>query len=71
MIIQRTLDFGNWDEIRWLFQVYGAERIRLFLRQLGERSLKPPTFNYWQKLLRIRKWTRSPLEIPKGELWKF
>ena len=71
LIIQRTLEYGDWDEIRWLFQVYGAVRIRKFLRQLGERSLRPPTFNYWRLLMRIRKWEHSPFETPKGELWKF
>lgn len=71
LIIQRTLEYGDWDELRWLFQVYGAKRIRKFIRLLGERSLRPPTFNYWRKLLRIRKWEHSPFETPKGELWKF
>ncbi len=44
LIIQRTLEFGDWNEIRWLFQVYKRERIRRFLRQHGERWLKPVTF---------------------------
>ena len=71
LIVQRTLEYGDWDEIRWLFQVYGAARIRTFLRRLGERCLRPPTFNYWRKLMRIRKWEHSPFETPKGELWKY
>lgn len=71
LIIQRTLEFGDWDEIRWLFEVYRAARIRTFLRHLGERSLRPPTFNYWRQLMRIRKWEHSPFDTPKGELWKF
>ena len=69
LIIQRTLEFGTWDEIRWLFETYRGARIRLFLREHGERGLKPVTFNYWRKLLRIRKWKRSPFPIEKGELW--
>jgi hypothetical protein len=35
LIIQRALEFGTWDEVRWLFEVYGAKRIRVFLRQGG------------------------------------
>jgi hypothetical protein len=69
LIIQRTLEFGTWEEIRWLFQTYGAERIRTFIREWGERLLSPVTFNYWRKLLRIRKWRRSPFPIAKGEVW--
>ena len=69
LIIQRTLEFGPWEEIRWLFEVYGGKRIRLFLREYGERWLKPITFHYWRKLLGIRKWKTSPFATPKGELW--
>ena len=67
LIIQRTLEFGNWDEIRWLFQVYQSERIRCFLREHGERWLKPVTFNYWRKLLGLRRWKPAP--FGKGEVW--
>lgn len=70
LIIQRTLEFGTWEETRWLFCVYHQERIRDFLRQHGERWLPPVIFNYWRKLLHIQKWRRSPLPTPKGELWQ-
>ena len=69
LVIHRTLEFGNWDEVRWLFQLYGSTRIRLFVRKYGERWLRPVTFNYWRKLLRIRRWVSSPFPTPKGELW--
>ena len=69
LIILRTLEFGTWEEINWLFGTYGACRIRSFLRQHGERWLKPVDFHYWRKLLRLRKWQHSPFPIPKGELW--
>jgi hypothetical protein len=69
LIIQRTLEFGTWDETRWMFAVYGSQRIRIFLQYYGERMLRPVVFNYWRKLLRIRKWRHSPFPTPKGELW--
>lgn len=70
LIIQRTLEFGTWEEVRWLIGVYGARRIRLFLRQHGVRWLSPVVFGYWRKLMGIRKWQVSTLPTPKGELWK-
>ena len=70
LIIQRTLDFGTWDEIRWLFGLYGVKRIRLFLREHGARWLKPSSFNYWRKLLAMRKWKQNDFPTAKGELWK-
>jgi hypothetical protein len=69
LIIQRTLEFGTWEVVRWLFDVYGVSRIRLFLRQYGFRWLRPPTFNYWRKLLQIHQWRRTPFPTPKGEVW--
>jgi hypothetical protein len=71
LIIQRSLEFGNWLEIRWLFSEYGADRIRLFVRQHGERLLRPVVFNYWRKLLHIRKWEKTPFSIPKGQVWPY
>ena len=47
LIIQRTLEYGTWDEVRWLFQAYSRQRIQRFLREHGERGVKPVTFNYW------------------------
>jgi len=69
LIIQRVLEFGTWDELRWLFETYRSKRIRLFLRERGERLLKPVTFTYWRKLLDIRRWKKSPFPASRGELW--
>ena len=69
LIIQRALEFGTWEEVRWLFVTYGKPRIRVFLRRRGERLLSPVTFNYWRKLLGVKKWQPSPFPTIKGELW--
>ena len=69
LIIQRVLEFGTWEEIRWLFETYGSNRIRSFLRERGERLLKPVTFHYWRKLMEIRRWKRSPFPTAQNELW--
>ena len=67
LIIQRTLEYGTWDEVRWLFQAYIRQRIQRFLREHGERWLKPITFNYWRKLLKVRRWQSAP--FGKGDVW--
>lgn len=69
LIIKRTLEHGTWDEVRWLFRTYGDCRISAFVRERGERMLSLVTFNYWRKLLHVKRWRRSPFLIPKGELW--
>ena len=70
LIIQRTLEWGTWDEIRWLFELYRSTRIRKFVRNYGERMLKPVTFNYWRKLLEIGQWKKSPFSTRYEELWQ-
>lgn len=67
LIIQRTLEYGTWAEVRWLFRTYSRQRIQRFLREHGERWLKPATFNYWRKLLCIRRWQPAP--FGKGKVW--
>lgn len=69
LIIERTLEFGTWEELRWLFSMYNARRIRWYLRHFGVRGLRPATFNYWRRLLGVRGWHRTPFPTPKGELW--
>ena len=69
LVIARVLEYGSWEEVRWLFGVYGAERIRSFVRQFGERWLHPVSFNYWRKLLKIRRWRHTPFHVAKGVLW--
>lgn len=69
LILQRTLEYGTWEEVRWLFGVYGASRIRSFVRNRGERLLSRVTFNYWRKLLGIEEWRRSPFLTAREEVW--
>ncbi|MBI3537094.1 MAG: hypothetical protein HY070_06015 [Chloroflexi bacterium] len=69
LIIQRTLEFGTWDDVRWLVSLYDAPRIRAYLQQWGERQLSRVTFNYWRKFSKIKRWRRSPFSIQKGVLW--
>lgn len=69
LIIQRTLEYGAWDDVRWLLSQYGVDRIRKFIRLHGERLLRPACFNYWRKLLKVHRWKHTPFPTPKGELW--
>ena len=44
LIIQRTLEYGTWDEVRWLFGTYGGSRIRTFVQERVERLLSRVTW---------------------------
>lgn len=69
LVIQRVLEFGDWEEIRWLFTLYGSRRIRKFIHLYGERWLKPVSFNHWRQLLRIRRWRPSPFPVSREDVW--
>lgn len=50
-IIERTLQFGNRSEIRWLFTVYSQEQIAAWVRQFGKDKLPQPHLVFWQIVL--------------------
>lgn len=70
LIIQRGLEFGTWEDARWLFKTYRKKRIIRFLQERGERLLSNVTFNYWRKLLGIKIWQTSPFASIQEEIWK-
>lgn len=53
-IIERTLQFGNRAELRWLFEAYGETKIREWVRQFGRENLPQPHLNFWQIVLEIK-----------------
>lgn len=69
-IIERTLEYGTWEELHWVFHHYGVPRIIEYLRQLGDRRLSKITFNYWRKLLQIREYRRAPFGEIREEVWR-
>jgi hypothetical protein len=69
LILQRTLEYGNWEEVRWLFWRYGRRRISACVRRFGVRGLNRVTFNYWRRLLGIQKWIKPPFDTLRDELW--
>lgn len=60
LVIERTLAFGNREELRWLFTRYGSARIRDWIQYDGARRLPLRAFLAWQTIL----------EIPSAELSK-
>jgi hypothetical protein len=54
-IIERTLQFGNREELRWLFKRYSRQQIADWVRQFGIARLPQPHLNFWQIILDISK----------------
>ncbi|MFH2103418.1 MAG: hypothetical protein ABIJ39_08725 [Chloroflexota bacterium] len=52
-IIERTLQYGNRAEIRWLFATYPHARITAWLRQNGAERLPEPHLTFWRLVLGV------------------
>jgi hypothetical protein len=52
-IIERALQFGNREELRWLFSVYGQDEIASWVRQFGKEKLPQPHRAFWEIVLDI------------------
>ena len=46
-VIERTLAFGNREELRWLFSRYGAQQLIAWMRQAGWRRLPRRRLILW------------------------
>jgi bacterioferritin (cytochrome b1) len=50
-IIERILQFGNQQEIRWLFSQYPHQRIRDWVQRWGKMALPEPHQTFWRLVL--------------------
>ena len=71
VIIERMLERGSWEQVRWLFRTYGEERVAEWLRLHGFRLLSKRSFALWRLTLGINdyvapEWAR---EARRMETW--
>lgn len=66
-IVERTLRYGNRQEWRWLFQLYGRERIARWVREMGWWRLPPRHLNFWCLVLDIEDYRR--LAKLRSRIW--
>ena len=52
-IIERTLQFGNRMELRWLFSQYPRAQIAEWIIRFGKERLPNPHRAFWQIVLEI------------------
>ncbi len=69
VIIERILERGTWDELRWLFARYGRQRVTAWVRRYGYRGLSPYSFDYWRWVLGIKRYKLPPWGKVKTIFW--
>jgi hypothetical protein len=53
VIMERLLDRGTWDQVRWLFATYGEDRVASWVQRHGFRLLSKRSFALWRLALDI------------------
>ena len=53
LVVERTLAWGNREELRWLFARYGRERVADWVCRKGWGFLPKRRFNYWCLMLDV------------------
>lgn len=71
VIIERILERGSWEQVRWLFSTYGEPRVTNWVRAHGFRLLSKRSFAFWRLVLDINEihvpnWVR---EAKTGTPW--
>ena len=46
-VCERVMAHGRWEEMQWLIQVVGSERLRSFLEERGTNVLWPREVAFW------------------------
>jgi hypothetical protein len=53
VIVERILERGSWEQIRWLFRTYGEQQVADWVQQHGFRLLSKRSFAFWRLVLKI------------------
>jgi hypothetical protein len=63
-IIERTLAYGQREELRWLFRQYGATKLADWVREAGWRLLPQRRLSFWTTYFDLS-------ELPqRGGVWQ-
>lgn len=63
VIIERILERGSWEQIRWLFNTYGEKLVADWVRKHGYRLLSKRSFALWRLSLDIDDFFVPPWAI--------
>ena len=53
VIIERVLERGSWEQVRWLFATYGEKIVAQWVSQHGFRLLSKRSFALWRLVLNL------------------
>jgi len=72
-VLERILEYGTAESVRWAMESYGEAKIREFILGRGLRVLSRKTVNYWAMRLGLRgeECIQRFLSGPRNPLWPY
>jgi hypothetical protein len=71
VIIERVLERGAWEQLRWLFATYGEATVAEWVRRHGFRLLSGRSFALWRLALGVTDYVAPAwaVEAKRMEPW--
>ncbi len=70
VIIERVLERGNWEQLRWLFGIYGEKIVVDWVKNHGFRLLSKRSFALWCVVLGIKEFKAPDWAVAaKDDRW--
>ncbi|MCS7048188.1 MAG: hypothetical protein NZ483_02680 [Verrucomicrobiae bacterium] len=70
-ILDRVLEYGTMDAVRWAERTYGRGGIREYFLARGQRVLSQKTQAYRRLILQLDACTTTSSPPPKNRLWSY
>ena len=58
-VIERVMQRGSWNQMRWLLKTIERPRLRVFLEDRGHRKLAPRELGFWALVSGVPAKTRD------------
>ncbi len=71
VLIERVLERGSWEQLRWLFATYGEATVADWVRKHGFRLLSKRSFALWRLVLNVETyvapdWAKAARRLPES-----
>lgn len=70
VIIDRVLERGSWEQLRWLFTIYGEAVAADWVSKHGFRLLSKRSFALWRLVLNVESYYAPDWAIAAKQLWE-
>jgi hypothetical protein len=64
VIVERLLERGTWEHLRWLFTVFGEDDVAEWVRRHGFRLLSKRSFALWRLALGVMDYVAPEWAVP-------